>query len=121
MRLVVILGAGAAGIGIARLMRDALRRAGLQGEALTTAIANLDTHGLLVDDVPIQDAHKRPFAWPAALAEKHGLGMGKPRNLLAVVQALKPTMLIGTSGKPGVFTEDIIREMAKYADRPLVF
>ncbi len=118
---IVILGAGAAGIGIARLLRDALGRAGLKGEALTTAIANLDSQGLLVDDVPIRDVHKRAFAWPAHLAEKHGLGPGLQRDLFAVVQALRPTMLIGTSGQPGVFTEAIIREMARHTERPLVF
>ena len=118
---IVILGAGAAGIGIARLLRDTLRRAGLDGEALTAAIASIDSQGFLVDDLPIKDAHKRAFAWPAALAEKHGLGMGKPRDLLSVVQALRPTMLIGTSGNPGVFSEAIIREMARHSERPLVF
>ncbi len=118
---IVILGAGAAGIGIARLLRDALRRAGQEGKGLITAIANLDTKGFLVDDVPIQDVHKRAFAWPSALAEKHGLGPGKPRDLLAVVKALRPTMLIGTSGQPGVFTEDVIREMAAHTECPLVF
>lgn len=118
---IVILGAGAAGIGIARLLQDALGRAGLKEEALTTAIANLDSQGMLVDDVPIRDAHKRAFAWPAHLAEKHGLGPGQRRDLFAVVQALRPTMLIGTSGQPGVFTEAVIREMALHTDRPLVF
>jgi malic enzyme len=118
---IVILGAGAAGVGIARLLQDALRTAGLEGEALTSAIANLDSHGFLVDDKPISDVHKRPFAWPLALAEKHGLGTGQPRDLLAVVRALKPTMLIGTSGDPGAFTEDVIREMARHTKRPLIF
>jgi malate dehydrogenase (oxaloacetate-decarboxylating) len=118
---VVILGAGAAGIGIARLVRDTLRSAGLSGDALVTAIANLDSHGLLVDDQPIPDQHKRAFAWPAALAEHHGLGAGKPRDLEAVVREVKPTVLIGTSGEPGTFTEAVVREMAKHADRPVIF
>ena len=118
---IVILGAGAAGIGIARLLRDALDEAGLSGDALTTAIANLDSHGLLVDDQPIPDVHKRAFAWPGALAQQAGLGMGRPRDLEAVVRAVKPTVLIGTSGKPGTFTETIVRAMAAQVDRPLVF
>jgi malic enzyme len=117
----VILGAGAAGIGIARLARETLKRAGLSGEALVTAIANLDSHGLVVDDQPIADEHKRPFAWPAAVAEAHGLGAGRPRDLLAVVKAVRPTVLIGTSGEPGTFTEDVVREMARHVARPLVF
>jgi malic enzyme len=118
---VVILGAGAAGVGIARLLRDTFARQGLSGEALALATANLDSQGLVVDDVEIKDVHKRAFAWPAALAAKMGLGTGAPRDLLAVVKAVKPTMLIGTSGEPGTFTEAIVREMAKHVERPVIF
>src|SRR5580765_6003531 len=118
---VVILGAGAAGIGIARLLRDTFARAGLSGEKLTRAIANLDSHGLVVDDQEIKDVHKREFAWPAALAASVGLGKGSRRDLLAVVKALKPTFLIGTSGEPDTFTEEIVREMAKHVERPVIF
>jgi malic enzyme len=118
---VVILGAGAAGIGIARLLRDTFQRAGVSGEALALATANLDSRGLVVDDVEIKDVHKRPFAWPAALAAKMGLGAGMPRDLLAVVRAVKPTMLVGTSGEPGTFTEAIVCEMARHVERPVVF
>jgi malic enzyme len=117
----VILGAGAAGIGIARLLRDTLRRAGLDGLALVAAVASLDSHGLVVDDQPIADEHKRPFAWPQALAEAKGLGAGRRRDLLAVVKAVKPTVLIGTSGEPGTFTEEVVREMARHVARPVVF
>jgi malate dehydrogenase (oxaloacetate-decarboxylating) len=117
----VILGAGAAGIGIARLLRDALRRAGLSGDGLRGAIANLDSRGLLVDDQEIEDAHKRDFAWPAGLAASLGLGKGRPRDLAAVVRAVKPTVLIGTSGEPGIFTELIVREMAAHVERPVIF
>ncbi len=117
---VVLLGAGAAGIGIARLIRSTLQRAGLAGEALTLATASLDSKGLLVDDQPIADEHKRAFAWPAALAARFGLGAGQPRDLLAVVRALKPTVLIGTTGEAGAFTEAIVREMATHVSRPLV-
>jgi malate dehydrogenase (oxaloacetate-decarboxylating) len=118
---VVILGAGAAGVGIARLLRDTFRRAGLEGEDLTRAIANLDSQGLVVDDMEIKDVHKRDFAWPAALATKMGLEKGSPRDLLAVVRAVKPTVLIGTSAEPGTFTEPIVREMAKHVERPVIF
>jgi malate dehydrogenase (oxaloacetate-decarboxylating) len=118
---VVLLGAGAAGVGIARLLRETFRRAGLSGDDLIRATANIDSKGFVVDDVPITDQHKREFAWPAALAEKVGLGKGKPRDLLAVVRALKPTMLIGTSGQPGTFTEDVVREMIKHVERPIIF
>jgi malic enzyme len=115
----VILGAGAAGIGIARLIRSTLARAGVAGEALTRAVASIDSKGLLVDDQPVDDAHKKPFVWPRALAEAHGLGSG-PRDLVAVIRAVKPTVLIGTSGEPGTFSEAAIREMGRHVQRPVI-
>ncbi len=118
---VVILGAGAAGIGIARLIRATLRAAGLEGEALVRATANLDSHGLLVDDQPVADRYKADFVWPTALARGLGFEPGRPRDLMAVVKAVKPTMLVGTSGEPGTFGEDVVREMARHAERPLIF
>lgn len=43
------------------------------------------------------------------------------RDLFSVVQQVKPHVLIGTSTKPKAFTEDIIREMAKHVERPIIF
>ena len=83
------------------MLRERLSRAGLSGDELVGAIANLDSQGLVAEDRAIDDVYKREFAWPAALAEKKGLATGGPRDLEAVVRALKPTVLIGTSGVPG--------------------
>jgi malic enzyme len=116
---VVILGAGAAGVGIARLLRRALEARGVQGDALIRATAHVDSQGLLVADRERVDDHKRPFAWPVSLADQHGLGSGAPRDLLATVKALKPTALIGTAGQTGAFTRQVLEAMG--ADRPLVF
>ncbi|HEX7029150.1 MAG TPA: NAD-dependent malic enzyme [Gammaproteobacteria bacterium] len=120
---IVILGAGAAGVGIARQLRDALRRDGLDDDATRRAIAVLDSGGLLVDDRhpggEYRDVHKREFAWPAAMAADAGLG-GGDRHLLAVIEALQPTVLIGTSGQPGAFDETAVRAMAAGVARPVI-
>jgi len=42
-------------------------------------------------------------------------------DLLSVVKAVKPHVLIGTSTKPKAFTEEVVKEMAKHVDRPIVF
>jgi malate dehydrogenase (oxaloacetate-decarboxylating) len=42
-------------------------------------------------------------------------------SLAEVVHQVRPTILIGTSGIAGAFTEAIIREMAWHADRPIIF
>jgi malate dehydrogenase (oxaloacetate-decarboxylating) len=117
---VLILGAGAAGIGIARLLRDTLHRAGMEGESLFRALAILNREGLLVDDVPIAETYQREFAWPAELAAGAGLGPGKLRHLDEVVRALRPTVLIGVSGQAGAFTMSTVRAMATHARRPVI-
>jgi malate dehydrogenase (oxaloacetate-decarboxylating) len=40
--------------------------------------------------------------------------------LLEVIKQVKPTILIGTSGVTGAFKEEIIREMARYVERPVI-
>ncbi|MCB9588767.1 MAG: NAD-dependent malic enzyme [Polyangiaceae bacterium] len=117
---VVILGAGAAGVGIGHQIRDALESAGLSGAALTRAVAVLDSRGLIVDSRDFRDEYKREFAWPEELVRELGLDPAQPIELLEVVKALKPTVLIGTSGQPGVFSEEIVREMAKHCDAPAI-
>ena len=118
---VVILGAGAAGIGIARQLRDAMKNEGLSGDELTSGIALLDSRGLLVDDREIREEYKRDFAWPQELAQKHGLGDPADRQLEDVIAKLKATVLIGTSGQPGAFTENVVSAMDEASERPMIF
>lgn len=116
----VILGAGAAGVGIARLIRTALITAGMPPEKARERIAVLDSQGLVVDDAPL-DAHKQEFAWTAQIAAAQGMARGSKRDLETVVRVMKPTVLIGTSGEPGTFTEGVIRAMGEAVARPVIF
>jgi len=118
---VLILGAGAAGIGIAHQLRDALIRDGLSGDDLTRAIAVLDSQGLVAQGREKIEKHKLEFAWPLALADAHGVAGARGSQLESVVRALRPTIIIGTSGQPGIFDERVVRAMAEHVDRPLVF
>jgi malic enzyme len=116
---VVVLGAGAAGVGIARLLREAFVRAGLAGPDLVSAVAVLDSHGLVVEGEGPAEEYRRELAWPHALAEARGLAPG--HDLLTVVRALHPTVLIGVSGATGAFTAAVVREMAAHVERPMIF
>jgi malate dehydrogenase (oxaloacetate-decarboxylating) len=115
---VVVLGAGAAGIGVARALREALAAAGLRGDALTRAIAIVDIDGLLTSDTPALDEFQRVFAWPAELAQRIPL---PPRaDLDAVVGGLRPTVLIGVCGQGGAFTKSVVSAMAATVARPVI-
>ncbi|MCZ6709050.1 MAG: NAD-dependent malic enzyme [Gammaproteobacteria bacterium] len=111
---VLIFGAGAAGLGIARQIKAAFRDAG------GGAIGVLDSRGLLVEDQPIRDDYKRELAWTVEDAQRYGLADPGNRDLAAVVEHFKPTVLIGTSGQPGAFSETIVRNMAASVERPII-
>jgi malic enzyme len=112
----VIAGAGAAGVGIARLFRSALRREGLNEEAIRPMVAILDSKGLVVD---AQDEYRRDIAWPGDLAAARGLRAAS--SLADVVRAVRPTVLVGVSGVPGLFGREIVQAMAAHVERPAVF
>ena len=115
---VLILGAGAAGIGIARVLRDGLVGEGLAGEALMRAVAIVDVGGLLAHDGQPLDGFQRPFAWPAELAAATGVKPGA--TLPAIVRALAPTALVGVCGQGGAFTKSVIQALTERVERPLV-
>ena len=120
---VVILGAGAAGIGIAEQVQGALRRSGLSGEELRRRLAVLDSRGLLVEGRTYRpgEDYKEHFSWSADLAHGHGLDAGEGNDLERVVRALEPTVLLGTSGQSGAFGEAVVRHMAESVERPIIF
>ncbi len=118
---VVIFGAGSAGSGIARQLRDALVGSGLSEAGANARIWALDRPGLLTDDMPDLRSFQRPYARPAAevagwARDPAAGGIG----LAEVVRRVRPTILVGTSTRPGAFTEEIVRTMAAGCERPII-
>jgi malic enzyme len=118
---VVIFGAGAAGLGVARQIKAQLADEDVVGERQARVVAVLDRGGLLVQDGRPMDDYKRALAWPAELAAELGLADLTRRSLLDVVRAYRPSVLIGLSGVARSFTQEIIREMAAHVERPVIF
>jgi malic enzyme len=117
---IVFLGAGAAGVGIARLVRAAMEREGASQVTRERAIAMLDTHGLVYAERTPLDSDKLEFALSTDALAFHGFSGNGPFDLETVIRHVQPTMLIGTSGTPGSFTEPAIREMGRHARIPIV-
>ncbi|KRO11486.1 malolactic enzyme [Lactiplantibacillus xiangfangensis] len=114
---ILSFGAGTAGMGIANQIMDELMQAGLTEEEAKQHFYAVDKQGLLFDDTddltPAQKAFTRQRSEFSNADEL--------TNLEAVVKAVHPTVMIGTSTQPGTFTESIIKEMAAHTDRPIIF
>ncbi len=117
---IVIYGAGAAGLGIMRQLREQLSSAGLSGDALTRAIMVMDSRGILSDDRESLDDYKQEMAWPEAMAAELQLDDVGRKDLRQVVSAFKATALVGASGQGGSFTEDIVRAMLEHCAAPII-
>ena len=116
----LLVGSGAAGVGIARQVRHELEEAGLSGLDIMRAIALTDTAGLVVADRPGLEGYKAPFAWLPEMAAEVGFHGAARQDLTSIVELIQPTVLIGTTGEQGVFDEKVVRAMARHVDRPFV-
>lgn len=117
---IVLFGAGASGAGVALQLRHAMSTAGIEEADLPQRVLCLDSKGLILDDRKGLDGHKRDIAAdPAVVAGWSASQVGR-FNLLDVVRAFKPTILIGASGQPGTFTEEIIKTMHAGCERPII-
>ncbi len=119
---VVIAGAGAAGIGIARLIRLAMIDDGATPAEAAAAIVMVDTHGLVHDRRADLDDDKREIArpWERLAADGFAADGDGPPSLLDVVRAIRPTILLGATGTPGRFDEPLIAAMAAATPRPII-
>jgi malic enzyme len=116
----VYLGAGAAGVGIARLVKAGMVKAGADPRTVHRAQAMLDSAGLVFNRRDDKDPYKREFSWSREDVDSYQFEGDGPFPLLEVVSRVKPTVLIGTTGNPGVFGEAVISEMAKHVERPVI-
>ncbi len=107
----VFLGAGEAGIGIGELFVTAMIDDGLSEEEARLRCWFVDSRGLVVKSRTDLRPHKLAFAHDAEFQP----------DLLSAIRELKPTAIIGASGQPRMFTQDVIEEMSRLNERPIIF
>ncbi|KAM0543187.1 hypothetical protein ACHAPJ_012443 [Fusarium lateritium] len=111
----VVFGSGSAGLGIADQVRDAIATEGnMSHEEAAKQIWLIDKPGLLTSETKEVTDSQKIFVKNASEWKD------KDTDLLSVIKEVRPNVLIGTSTKPGAFTEDVIRAMAEHHDRPIV-
>ena len=117
---IAMVGFGSAGIGITNLLAQFVQDRGLTQEEARNRFYAIDRYGLITE----KGRDVRPEQMPYARKEQEVQSWKQPNGeipLLDVIRNAKPSVLIGVSGQPGAFTQEAVREMAKYTDRPVIF
>jgi malate dehydrogenase (oxaloacetate-decarboxylating)(NADP+) len=107
----VVLGAGGAALGIGNLIVSAMVEEGLSEDEARRLCWFVDSKGLVVTSRTDLSEQKRRFSQDYPLH----------RDLLSVIEAVKPTTIIGASGQSGTFTPVVLEAMARINKRPIVF
>lgn len=115
-QIILTFGAGTAGVGIANILLDEMIRQGVPEEKARQHFYQVDKQGLLFEDTEGLTPGQIPFA----RKRSEFTNADELTNLEAVVKAIHPTIMIGTSTQPGAFTEEIVKEMAAHTPRPII-
>ncbi len=115
----VIHGAGAGGIGVAWAIREGLVRAGLSRKEAQARVFVLDSGGLLLTDRDIEE-YKKAFAHEREAVRGWEFAGDSP-DLVETIRNSKATALLGLSGRPGAFDEEVVRAMAENHKWPIIF
>ncbi len=107
---IMFLGAGSAATGIADLMTAAFVDAGLAPDEARRRLWFVDVNGLVVKERTDLMAHNRPYAHDHA-----------PLGFLEAIDAIRPQVLIGATGAPGTFTQEVVERMSAINPRPVLF
>jgi len=118
---IAIFGAGGAGCGIAGLLMAAMIEAGVDPKTAASRFYMVDQGGLLVEGMNAIVSFQKPFLQDRAKVAAWPVEHPGRVTLLDVVRNAKPTTLIGVSGQPGSFSEQIVRAMAEINRRPVIF
>jgi len=118
---IVMLGAGSAALGISDQIVAAMMGEGLSENEARSAIWLVDSQGLVHSGRKNLEPQKQRYARP--LNHSAGWRLAHPERITLehVVFNVRPTILLGTGAQPGAFTEQIVTEMARHVERPIIF
>ena len=118
---VVIAGAGASAQGIAALIVSAFVEEGMAKEEAVRRIYTTDSKGLVTQGRTNLEDFKQTYARPLDEVAAFKCRDRAFITLAETIRNVKPTILIGTSGTPGTFTQEVVEAMAEVNDRPIIF
>jgi len=118
---IAMFGSGSAGIGIINLLISAMKEQGLSEAEARKRIFAFNRYGLIVEGCRGIRPEQQQLVRKREDVEGWQLSGGEDISLLDVVRNAKVTVLAGVSAQPGAFTEEIVREMVRHTDRPVIF
>jgi malate dehydrogenase (oxaloacetate-decarboxylating) len=117
---IVVAGAGTAGCGISEQLVSAMVRRGLSEAEARSRFFMVDRQGLLLGDMHELPPFQQRLAQPRARIAGWKLANPGAVTLADVIANARAAVLIGFSGRAGLFTEAIVREMARHTPRPII-
>lgn len=118
-QIVTFLGAGSAGCGIAEQIIAQMVAEGLSDAEARARVFMVDRFGLITENQPNLLDFQRKLAQKADVISDWAK-VEDVISLLDVVKNAKPTVLIGVSGQPGLFTQEVIEALSANCERPIV-
>lgn len=118
---VVFFGAGTAAVGVADQIMTAMMREGLPEAEARSRFYLIDSRGLQYQGREHISDFQQPFAQPKANLDNWQISDSSKITLEEVVKNVHPTILIGVSSQPGLFTREIVTQMASDVKRPIIF
>lgn len=118
---IVFVGAGSAGCGIAELIISAMIAEGLTDAQARSQIFMVDRYGLLTEGMEnLMDFQERLLQPKVAIQSWPLESDSEYPGLYDVINNVGASVLIGVSGKPGLFTERVVRRMHTLCERPII-
>ncbi|RBM51636.1 NAD-dependent malic enzyme [Vibrio tarriae] len=117
---VLFAGAGSAGCGIAEAIVAQMVSEGISVLQARSQVFMVDRWGMLEQDMPNLLSFQQPLAQSASLRKQWQIEANREISLLDVIQHAYPDVLIGVTGVPGLFNQEIIEAMAEGCERPVV-
>lgn len=118
---VVFVGSGSAGCGIAELIINAMVIEGLTDAQARAKVFMVDRYGLLTEGMTdLLDFQQRLVQSSSALQNWKLTSDSDYASLIDVISNSEASILIGVSGKPGLFTEEVIQQMLNHCPRPII-
>ncbi len=116
---IVFVGAGSAGCGIAEQIILHMKEEGLTEEEALLRIYLTNSQGLLTGDTRNLKLFQKKFAKPVAMV-KNWVSATDKLDLLTVIKEVKPSILIGVSGQPGLMSQAVIETLHNHCANPII-